>query len=114
MKATWHPIPIYKARVKIVHEVSDIPPPRDGSNRVVAGFDALCGPVGEAGSIYMWYDLDYVTLGTIAHECLHACNFILQSRGVLADRHNDEPDAYLLGYLVDHVVKVLRKRGATL
>ena len=35
----------------------------------------------------------------VAHEILHTANRILLSRGVTPDFDNDEPQAYLVGYL---------------
>lgn len=37
--------------------------------------------------------------GTLAHECYHALNAIYLWFGCHHDRDNDEPAAYLLGYL---------------
>lgn len=37
--------------------------------------------------------------GTLAHECYHALNAIYLWFGCYHDRDNDEPAAYLLGYL---------------
>lgn len=36
---------------------------------------------------------------TIAHECLHAVNFVFAARGVKWDYDNDEPATYLLSYI---------------
>lgn len=42
--------------------------------------------------------------GTIAHEAHHVANIILGDRGVPASRDNDEPQAYLEGWLVKHFI----------
>ncbi|SED10958.1 hypothetical protein SAMN04489761_4303 [Tenacibaculum sp. MAR_2009_124] len=44
--------------------------------------------------------LDF-TVGSVAHECFHITNFIFENRGIKADLNNDEPQAYLLEYLMD-------------
>lgn len=42
--------------------------------------------------------------GTIAHEAHHVANIILADRGVVASRENDEPQAYLEGWIVKHFI----------
>ncbi|KAA9333404.1 hypothetical protein F0P96_10570 [Hymenobacter busanensis] len=37
---------------------------------------------------------------TVAHEALHLSHYIMRSRGIKPDLNNDEPHAYLLGWLV--------------
>jgi len=39
--------------------------------------------------------------GTVAHEMLHAVQFIMNHIGHTTDPDGDEPSAYLLGYLVE-------------
>jgi hypothetical protein len=45
----------------------------------------------------------------VAHECLHAVNYILRKRGVKPSFENDEPQAYLLTYLMAKIQKRLKK-----
>jgi hypothetical protein len=40
-----------------------------------------------------------VSIDTVAHESLHIARMILTSRGVLFDPNNDEPYAYLVGWI---------------
>ena len=56
--------------------------------------------------LYPYKALDH---GTIAHECVHIAHMILNSRGVVADYDNDEPEAYLLGMISNKVYKFLNK-----
>ena len=49
------------------------------------------------------------SLENIAHEVTHLVNFIFEDRGVELDFKNDEPQAYLTGYLFDKVYKALKK-----
>lgn len=44
---------------------------------------------------------------TVAHECLHAVNGILEARGVVPDFKNDEIQCYLLEWLMEKVVNIL-------
>lgn len=45
----------------------------------------------------------------IAHECLHICNDIFKHRYIKPDLDNDEPQAYLLGWLVNQVYRYIEK-----
>lgn len=49
-----------------------------------------------------------LTPGLIAHESLHAANFILDYVGVKADYDNDEPQAYLLEWIVNQSTEFLK------
>ena len=44
----------------------------------------------------------------IAHEALHVTNMILQDSMVYLDPENDEPQAYLLGWIVDKCHKYFK------
>lgn len=44
----------------------------------------------------------------IAHECVHAVNFVYAAKGVQWDFVNDEPHAYFLGLLVGTVTEFIR------
>ncbi|QQV91428.1 hypothetical protein M1M25_gp112 [Tenacibaculum phage Gundel_1] len=45
------------------------------------------------------------SIGVLAHECLHIVNMISHNLGMKPDFKNDEPQAYLLDYLVDKAMK---------
>lgn len=44
-----------------------------------------------------------VTPSIIAHESVHICNTIFYNVGIQKDLLNDEPEAYLVGWLVDQI-----------
>lgn len=44
----------------------------------------------------------------IAHESLHIVTHIFKDRFITIDCHNDEPATYLLGWVVDQIVKFLK------
>lgn len=44
--------------------------------------------------------LDF-NIGVLAHECFHLTNFIFEGRCIKPDLENDEPQAYLLGFLMN-------------
>jgi len=58
--------------------------------------------------IYWREDADF-KLGILAHECKHLVDFIFRARGIDLDIVNDEPECYLLGFIVDKVNNVLTK-----
>jgi len=45
--------------------------------------------------------------GTIAHEAIHIKNIIYRRIGATLDLKNDEPEAYLVGWLVDTITTYL-------
>ena len=51
----------------------------------------------------------YPTPGIIAHESKHLVNNIFIEISHDLDRHNDEPEAYLLGWIVDRIHELLNK-----
>ena len=53
-----------------------------------------------------------VDAGIIAHECLHIANNIFKDSGITTDNINDEPHAYLLGWLVEECHKFLNIKKA--
>ena len=48
-----------------------------------------------------------LTYGTVAHEAHHVMEFLFDRIGVKIDTHNAEPTTYLLGWLVDEILKIL-------
>ena len=47
--------------------------------------------------------------GIIAHEAKHLVNDLFVCINYKLDMHNDEPEAYLLGYLVNEIHKIIDK-----
>jgi hypothetical protein len=50
------------------------------------------------------------TYGTIAHEALHAVNYMMKKLGINGDENNDENTAYHLGFVVNHIVAFRNKQ----
>lgn len=44
----------------------------------------------------------------VAHECIHLKNQICEYMGIIIDPTNDEPEAYLFGYLFDLINDTVR------
>jgi hypothetical protein len=49
------------------------------------------------------------THGTIAHEIYHATSYICLSRGIVADFNNDEPMAYIAGWLTNKFYSLFKQ-----
>ena len=65
---------------------------KDGCTNLVTFSNGSLGLV-----IWIKRKKDYVAL---AHECVHAANFVLSRVGVKADFDNDEPQAYYIGLIM--------------
>lgn len=49
-----------------------------------------------------------VTPSIIAHEAVHICNCIFLNTNAKLDLNNDEPYAYLMGWIVDKIHSVVK------
>lgn len=47
----------------------------------------------------------------VAHEAVHVCNFIYENIGAKLDILNDEPQAYLVGWIVEEIENFLKKKN---
>lgn len=56
---------------------------------------------------YMCFNKN-VTPSVIAHEAFHVTSLVFQSAGIIPDADNDEPQAYLLGWIVEKCHKFLK------
>ena len=54
-----------------------------------------------------------ITHGCIAHEALHAANFIAATRGIEPSFENDEPMAYLIEWITDVIYRFSKKHKYT-
>lgn len=46
-----------------------------------------------------------VETGAICHEAIHIKNFLFEDKGIRHDLVNDEPEAYLVGWIVEQAVQ---------
>ena len=61
---------------------------------------------GDYGVIVWLHKLNDITTATMAHEADHAANLIFKAIGAKVDVRNDEPHAYLVGFITDCIQKV--------
>lgn len=84
--------------------------------------DAPCVPHPQAsgsscfdmatGRGYIALRLD-ATAGTIAHEAAHYTHKLLDYVGVKHDRHNDEAECYMLGWVVEQLTSIRDSQPGT-
>lgn len=55
------------------------------------------------------FDSKQIDFDTIAHEVTHIKNMVMVHAGIKHDFNNDEPEAYLVGWLVGEIVKALNE-----
>lgn len=53
------------------------------------------------------FDAAYLDQNTIAHESVHIKNRVFEHAGILHDAKNDEPEAYLLAWIVGEITKAV-------
>lgn len=58
---------------------------------------------------YIVLDIENVKPSIIAHEALHCVGEIFEDRGIKMDINNDEPQCYLLGWVVKQCHEFLNK-----
>ncbi len=56
------------------------------------------------------FDTDRLSINTLGHECQHLVNQISMSRGIIHDVENDEPQAYLMGWIIEQVYNTLKTK----
>ena len=57
---------------------------------------------------FIMYVKDDASIGTVGHEACHLVNMVFLYLGLELDDSNDEAQAYLLGYLVERFMTLIR------
>jgi hypothetical protein len=104
MKVPLYPIMI---RIVIYDESSEVHDKYDIADGNEKGFFDVSGESGTKDFV-IGIKSEY-GVSTIAHECEHAKNRIFAFVNYSCDRQNDEPDAYLMGWLAKTVTNVYYK-----
>lgn len=65
--------------------------------------------VGRHRKIFKGIEIECELADTIAHEADHLCNQLFQRIGARVEVDNDEPHAYLLGWIVQQITRVYLK-----
>jgi len=85
-------------------------------NSYLKGCDAVCLSNDSGNSRdYPVIFTNKITPGIIAHEAKHIVNKIYKDLDIVLDRSNDEPECYLLSYIVNRIWEVylefVKKQG---
>lgn len=82
--------------------VTCIDPAEDGLNGDAFSFKAG-NPIKGNSDVYVVYfrDDSAKTAGTQAHEAVHVADMIYSDLGIFSDTRNNEPLAYLIGYITN-------------
>ena len=112
MFKTERNIPIYEGRLVVAI---------DKDLGVISGaYGLICDAKANAAFASRWQDdaggrhylialTPDVSHGAIAHESKHITNYIFSNIGAMLDPENDEPECYLLGWIVDFATYALEK-----
>jgi hypothetical protein len=121
MIATSLVIPIYITRLHIAFS-EDVIKDKDALNKrfpdVIHEKSDFCAITdSRSNHLIVVFNMNYIKdettlIETIAHESLHLTSFLFIRKGIKPDVDNDEPQAYLLGWLVGEIYKVYLKYKA--
>lgn len=101
-------IPIYQCNLTIILDKDLSYVEKKYGTKSLSNYGAVTMRVpNEFGEYIMAFEY---TKGTIiAHEIVHLKNYIYQDRCIELDRFNDEPEAYLTGWLFEQIETILNK-----
>lgn len=100
-------VPIYCTRVYVCDSFDEQPYPEMEKDEAAP----LACVWHKNNNVYMTYNPNEITLGVLAHESLHIAHHIFEMRMVDADVKHDEHTAYLMQFIFEDLVKVLRLGG---
>lgn len=76
-------------------------------HHAVAGFATYTESKKHAFHVWAVFTKERICHNTIAHEAVHVLNFIYKSRGIMLDLSNDEPQAYLSGWISEKIYETI-------
>ncbi len=113
MKSKTVQIPLYGGKI-VVYQVSDLKAIQEKHDLTdVEGCDALSFQINSkqgVGVFYLAFE-GKPNPSIIAHEAVHITNMILKHIYAKLDIENDEPQAYLLGWIVEQCHKFLEVKN---
>lgn len=101
-------IPIYQCKLTIISDKDLSYIEKRYKTKSLRNYGAVTMRVPDNFSEYVMA-FEYSDRDIIAHEIVHLKNFIYQDKGIDLDRYNDEPEAYLTGWLYKQIDKFLNK-----
>jgi hypothetical protein len=99
-------IPIYQCKLTIILDKDLSYVEKKYRTKSLSNYGAITMRVPNKFTEYIMA-FEYSEGTIIAHEIVHLKNYIYQDRGIELDKFNDEPEAYLTGWLFKQVQKIL-------
>jgi hypothetical protein len=101
-------IPIYQCKLTIILDKDLSYISKKYKTIDLSNYGAVTMRVPNKHSEYI-VAFEYSDGSIIAHEVIHLVNYIFKDRGIKLDIKNDEPQAYLTGWLFKEIDKFLNK-----
>ena len=110
MKRTTIDIPIYCCKLTIILDKDLSYVEKKYKTRSLSDFGAVTLKDESKYRHYVVGLTDANHLSNIAHEIVHLKNHIYVDSAMEVDRYNDEPEAYLTGWLFDQIYNIIKHR----
>ncbi|WP_374440543.1 hypothetical protein [Epilithonimonas sp.] len=108
MKTKKINIPIYYGTLILIKDEDFTAVNKKYNHNIPESYGAVSFENKEAKNFEYVVVMVNTNISLIAHEAVHICNFIFKNVGIELDRNNDEPQAYLVGWIVDEIEKFLK------
>ena len=108
MRKTTIDIPIYQCKLTIILDKDLSYIEKKYGTKSLSNYGAVTMRVPDKFSEYVMA-FEYTDGTIIAHEIVHLKNYIYQDKGIELDISNDEPEAYLTGWLFKQIETFLNK-----
>lgn len=108
MKQIIIDIPIYQCKLNIFLDKDLSYIEKKYKTKCLSDYGAITMRVPNKFSEYVMA-FEYSDGTIIAHEIVHLKNYIYQDKGIELDRFNDEPEAYLTGWLFKQIETFLKE-----
>jgi len=106
MRETTIDIPIYQCKLTIIVDKDLSYVEEKYKTKSLKNYGAITMRIPDTFSEYV-IAFEYSESSIIAHEVTHLKNYIYDDLGIELDRFNDEPEAYLVGWLVKQIDEFL-------
>jgi hypothetical protein len=109
MRKTTIDIPIYQCKLTIILDKDLSYVEKKYGTKSLSDYGAVTLDEELEQRHFLVAFTDATHLSNIAHEIVHLKNAIYLACAMEVDRHNDEPEAYLTGWLFDQINNFLNK-----
>lgn len=99
-------IPIYQASLTIIYDKDLSYFSKKYKTRELKDYGAVTTRISHGEYVVAF---EYNEGSIIAHEVVHIVNYIFEDCGIHLDRINDEPQAYITGWLFREIEKVIKE-----